>query len=77
MLRFFSKFGRQHFNHQNKQGFQKKIQHAYDNTKLEVRKIPREMNTITQLNEHFSKFGTIVNIQVRELEEDNSWIFHV
>ncbi|XP_072923434.1 RNA-binding protein 27 isoform X1 [Hemitrygon akajei] len=55
---------KQPFNHQNKQGFQKKIQHAYDNTKLEVRKIPREMNTITQLNEHFSKFGTIVNIQV-------------
>ncbi|XP_060693344.1 RNA-binding protein 27 isoform X2 [Hemiscyllium ocellatum] len=55
---------RQNFNHQNKQGFQKKTQHTYDNTKLEVRKIPREMNTITQLNEHFSKFGTIVNIQV-------------
>ncbi|XP_038652063.1 RNA-binding protein 27 isoform X3 [Scyliorhinus canicula] len=55
---------RQSFNHQNKQGFQKKTQHTYDNTKLEVRKIPREMNTITQLNEHFSKFGTIVNIQV-------------
>uniref|UniRef100_A0A4W3GQR6 RNA binding motif protein 27 n=1 Tax=Callorhinchus milii TaxID=7868 RepID=A0A4W3GQR6_CALMI len=52
------------FNHQNKQGFQKKPPHTYDNTKLEVRKIPREMNTITQLNEHFSKFGTIVNIQV-------------
>ncbi|XP_069754231.1 RNA-binding protein 27 isoform X5 [Narcine bancroftii] len=55
---------KQHFNHQNKQGFQKKMQHTYDNTKLEVRKIPREMNTITQMNEHFSKFGTIVNIQV-------------
>ncbi|XP_078086822.1 RNA-binding protein 27 isoform X4 [Mustelus asterias] len=55
---------RLNFNHQNKQGFQKKPQHTYDNTKLEVRKIPREMNTITQLNEHFSKFGTIVNIQV-------------
>ncbi|XP_048398976.1 RNA-binding protein 27 isoform X1 [Stegostoma tigrinum] len=55
---------KQNFNHQNKQGFQKKTPHTYDNTKLEVRKIPREMNTITQLNEHFSKFGTIVNIQV-------------
>ncbi|XP_014892262.1 RNA-binding protein 27 [Poecilia latipinna] len=36
----------------------------YVNTKLEVRKIPRELNNITKLNEHFSKFGTIVNIQV-------------
>ncbi|KAG7269924.1 hypothetical protein CRUP_032081, partial [Coryphaenoides rupestris] len=36
----------------------------YVNTKLEVRKIPWELNNITKLNEHFSKFGTIVNIQV-------------
>uniref|UniRef100_A0A1A8LYP3 RNA binding motif protein 27 n=1 Tax=Nothobranchius pienaari TaxID=704102 RepID=A0A1A8LYP3_9TELE len=36
----------------------------YMNTKLEVRKIPRDLNNITKLNEHFSKFGTIVNIQV-------------
>lgn len=35
------------------------------NTKLEVRKVPRELNNITKLNEHFSKFGTIVNIQVK------------
>lgn len=34
------------------------------NTKLEVRRIPPELNNITKLNEHFSKFGTIVNIQV-------------
>lgn len=34
------------------------------NTTLELRKIPREQNTITKLNEHFSKFGTIVNLQV-------------
>nr|XP_014343926.1 PREDICTED: RNA-binding protein 27 isoform X1 [Latimeria chalumnae]XP_014343927.1 PREDICTED: RNA-binding protein 27 isoform X1 [Latimeria chalumnae] len=47
---------------QNKPGFPKKNQ--YTNTKLEVRKIPQELNTITKLNEHFSKFGTIVNIQV-------------
>ncbi|KAM9312632.1 RNA-binding protein 27-like [Gastrophryne carolinensis] len=46
----------------NKQGFGKKIQ--YTNTKLEVRKIPQDLNNITKLNEHFSKFGTIVNIQV-------------
>uniref|UniRef100_A0A8C6XTK9 RNA binding motif protein 27 n=1 Tax=Naja naja TaxID=35670 RepID=A0A8C6XTK9_NAJNA len=49
-------------NNQNKPGFLKKSQ--YTNTKLEVRKIPPELNNITQLNEHFSKFGTIVNIQV-------------
>lgn len=29
-----------------------------------MRKVPRELNNITKLNEHFSKFGTIVNIQV-------------
>uniref|UniRef100_A0A803JEP7 Transcription elongation regulator 1 n=1 Tax=Xenopus tropicalis TaxID=8364 RepID=A0A803JEP7_XENTR len=46
----------------NKTGFVKKIQ--YTNTKLEVRKIPQDLNNITKLNEHFSKFGTIVNIQV-------------
>lgn len=56
-------FSRQANNNQNKPGFLKKNQ--YTNTKLEVRKIPPEMNNITQLNEHFSKFGTIVNIQVK------------
>ncbi|KAJ8352456.1 hypothetical protein SKAU_G00239320 [Synaphobranchus kaupii] len=50
------------FNNQHKPGFQKK--NHYANTKLEVRKIPRDLNNITKLNEHFSKFGTIVNIQV-------------
>uniref|UniRef100_A0A8C6IZY1 Uncharacterized protein n=1 Tax=Melopsittacus undulatus TaxID=13146 RepID=A0A8C6IZY1_MELUD len=54
--------GKQANNNQTKQGFLKKNQ--YTNTKLEVRKIPPELNNITQLNEHFSKFGTIVNIQV-------------
>ncbi|KAM6322839.1 RNA-binding protein 27-like isoform 2-T2 [Podargus strigoides] len=54
--------GKQANNNQNKPGFLKKNQ--YTNTKLEVRKIPPELNNITQLNEHFSKFGTIVNIQV-------------
>ncbi|XP_053319129.1 RNA-binding protein 27 [Spea bombifrons] len=49
-------------NNHNKIGFVKKIQ--YTNTKLEVRKIPQDLNNITKLNEHFSKFGTIVNIQV-------------
>ncbi|XP_033834198.1 RNA-binding protein 27 [Periophthalmus magnuspinnatus] len=50
------------FNNQHKGPFPKRIH--YVNTKLEVRKIPRELNNITKLNEHFSKFGTIVNIQV-------------
>lgn len=53
---------KQNFNNQHKPIFQKKI--YYVNTKLEVRKIPRDLNNITKLNEHFSKFGTIVNIQV-------------
>uniref|UniRef100_A0A674NTF7 RNA binding motif protein 27 n=1 Tax=Takifugu rubripes TaxID=31033 RepID=A0A674NTF7_TAKRU len=52
----------ENFNNQNKTGFPKR--YHYVNTKLEVRKIPRDLNNITQLNEHFSKFGTIVNIQV-------------
>ncbi|XP_060792563.1 RNA-binding protein 27 isoform X2 [Neoarius graeffei] len=53
---------KQNFNNQHKPAFPKK--YHYINTKLEVRKIPRELNNITKLNEHFSKFGTIVNIQV-------------
>lgn len=32
---------------------------------LEIRKIPVESNTISKLNEHFSKFGTVTNVQVR------------
>ncbi|PRD29671.1 UNVERIFIED_CONTAM: RNA-binding protein 26 [Trichonephila clavipes] len=32
---------------------------------LEVRKIPQHLNTISMLNSHFSKFGRIVNLQVR------------
>ncbi|XP_019719709.1 RNA-binding protein 27 isoform X2 [Hippocampus comes] len=49
-------------NFNNKGIFPKRNFHV--NTKLEVRNIPPELNTITKLNEHFSKFGTIVNIQV-------------
>ncbi|XP_061608149.1 RNA-binding protein 27 isoform X1 [Phyllopteryx taeniolatus] len=49
-------------NFNNKGSFPKRNFHV--NTKLEVRNIPPELNTITKLNEHFSKFGTIVNIQV-------------
>uniref|UniRef100_A0A8C5R0A2 RNA binding motif protein 27 n=1 Tax=Leptobrachium leishanense TaxID=445787 RepID=A0A8C5R0A2_9ANUR len=47
-------------NNHNKVGFIK----TYTNTKLEVRKIPPDLNNITKLNEHFNKFGTISNIQV-------------
>ncbi|KAL1500976.1 hypothetical protein ABEB36_006386 [Hypothenemus hampei] len=34
------------------------------NCSLELKKIPVGLNTITHLNNHFSKFGKIVNIQV-------------
>lgn len=34
------------------------------NCSLELKKVPRELNNITHLNNHFSKFGKIVNIQV-------------
>lgn len=37
-----------------------------NNRTLEIRKIPRELNTIAKLNEHFEKFGTVVNLQVRK-----------
>ncbi|CAF3497006.1 unnamed protein product [Rotaria sp. Silwood1] len=33
-------------------------------TTLEIRKIPAEFNTISKLNEHFSKFGTVTNVQI-------------
>ncbi len=36
----------------------------FSNTKLAIRQIPPELNNISKLNEHFSKFGTIVNLQV-------------
>uniref|UniRef100_T1JCE4 RNA-binding protein 26 n=1 Tax=Strigamia maritima TaxID=126957 RepID=T1JCE4_STRMM len=35
-----------------------------ENATLELRKIPRGLNSITQLNNHFAKFGRIVNLQV-------------
>ncbi|XP_070553399.1 RNA-binding protein 26-like isoform X2 [Ptychodera flava] len=64
-----------HHQHQHQQGgwhrntrgygnFTKKPRFDNENTKLEIKKIPRDLNTITKLNEHFSKFGTIVNLQV-------------
>eukprot|EP01103_Thecamoeba_quadrilineata_P013591 TRINITY_DN3811_c0_g1_i2.p1 TRINITY_DN3811_c0_g1~~TRINITY_DN3811_c0_g1_i2.p1 ORF type:complete len:717 (-),score=134.86 TRINITY_DN3811_c0_g1_i2:568-2718(-) len=36
-------------------------------TTLLIKKIPPELNTITHLNEHFKKFGTIHNIRVMAL----------
>ncbi|XP_040070393.1 RNA-binding protein 26 isoform X1 [Ixodes scapularis] len=36
----------------------------YDRCELEVRKVPRNLNTITELNNYFSRFGNIVNLQV-------------
>lgn len=35
------------------------------NCSLELRKIPRGLNEISHLNDHFSKFGKITNIQIR------------
>ncbi|XP_078077763.1 RNA-binding protein 26 isoform X3 [Mustelus asterias] len=57
-------FDKPNFNKANNQGFQKKLQYGIENTKLELRKVPQELNNISKLNEHFSKFGTIVNLQV-------------
>uniref|UniRef100_A0A6B2EFQ0 Putative rna-binding protein 26-like isoform x4 n=1 Tax=Phlebotomus kandelakii TaxID=1109342 RepID=A0A6B2EFQ0_9DIPT len=34
------------------------------NCSLEIRKVPRGLNSIAHLNNHFSKFGKIVNIQI-------------
>ncbi|XP_041842836.1 RNA-binding protein 26 isoform X2 [Melanotaenia boesemani] len=47
----------------NHQGYHKRAQFSA-NTKLLVWQIPPELNNISKLNEHFSKFGTIVNLQV-------------
>lgn len=37
---------------------------AQQNCSLELRKVPRGLNSIAHLNNHFSKFGKIVNIQI-------------
>ncbi|XP_015269922.1 PREDICTED: RNA-binding protein 26 isoform X2 [Gekko japonicus] len=55
---------RQSFNRTNNPAFQKKVQFGNENTKLELRKVPPELNNISKLNEHFSKFGNLVNLQV-------------
>ena len=35
-----------------------------NNRTLEIKKVPRELNNISKLNEYFQKFGSIVNLQV-------------
>ncbi|XP_056411548.1 RNA-binding protein 26 isoform X2 [Hyla sarda] len=57
-------FDKPNFNRMNTPGFQKKVVFGNENTKLELRRIPPELNNISKLNEHFSKFGTLVNLQV-------------
>ncbi|KAL9874755.1 zinc finger protein swm isoform 1-T2 [Glossina fuscipes fuscipes] len=37
---------------------------SMQNCSLELRKVPRGLNTIAHLNNHFAKFGKIVNIQI-------------
>lgn len=37
------------------------------NTSLQLKKVPLGVNTITLLNNHFSKFGKIINIQVSRI----------
>lgn len=41
-----------------------RIPNMQNNCSLELRKIPRGLNTIAHLNNHFAKFGKIVNIQI-------------
>ncbi|XP_076663293.1 zinc finger protein swm isoform X3 [Andrena cerasifolii] len=48
----------------NRLGPKQRVVHNPANCSLELKKVPRSMNNITQLNNHFSKFGKIVNIQV-------------
>ncbi|XP_063738098.1 RNA-binding protein 26 isoform X2 [Eleginops maclovinus] len=56
-------FDKPNFNKPNHQGYQNRVPFS-PNAKLLVRQIPSELNNISKLNEHFSKFGTIVNLQV-------------
>lgn len=48
----------------NRLGSKQRAVHNPANCSLELKKVPRSLNNITQLNNHFSKFGKIVNIQV-------------
>ena len=46
-------------------GYRKpKMQQQSENCTLEIRKIPPEYNNISKLNEHFTQFGMITNLQV-------------
>ncbi|XP_034436674.1 RNA-binding protein 26 isoform X1 [Hippoglossus hippoglossus] len=56
-------FDKPNFIKPNHQGYHKRPPFS-TNTKLLVRQIPPDLNNISKLNEHFSKFGTIVNLQV-------------
>lgn len=61
-----------HYKHQNRNQFRpnnakrNKPFNAGDSERvtLEVRKIPANLNTISNLNSHFSKFGTITNLKI-------------
>lgn len=66
---------RQNFNRTNSPGFQKKVQFGNENTKLELRKVPPELNNISKLNEHFSKFGNLVNLQVGVNKEKTNMLW--
>uniref|UniRef100_UPI00358FFD55 RNA-binding protein 26-like isoform X2 n=1 Tax=Myxine glutinosa TaxID=7769 RepID=UPI00358FFD55 len=60
---------KKHWFDNNRQGYDGQAKLPYfrkihGDTKLEIRRVPTELNTISKLNDHFSKFGTIVNIQV-------------
>lgn len=48
----------------NRLGPKQRVVHNPVNCSLELKKVPPSANNITQLNNHFSKFGKIVNIQV-------------
>ena len=39
-----------------------------ENATIELRKVPPNLNNISSINEHFSKFGHITNIQVQLVE---------
>ncbi|RUS89195.1 hypothetical protein EGW08_003074 [Elysia chlorotica] len=56
----YNRLGGRGFKHQGPNKSMK-----FGNMTLEVRKIPHEMNNIAKLNEHFGKFGTLTNIQVK------------
>uniref|UniRef100_A0A671NXV0 RNA-binding protein 26-like n=1 Tax=Sinocyclocheilus anshuiensis TaxID=1608454 RepID=A0A671NXV0_9TELE len=57
-------FDKPNFNKPNHHSFHSRVPYSSANAKLAIRQIPPELNNISKLNEHFSKFGTIVNLQV-------------